>query len=121
MSIHKPIVPCFTQMLEALSAQLDKGAAHAEAERFDADVLMTGRLAPDMHPLSSQVRFACTQAAEAVKRLTGQNVGEALPIVDKTASAKALVAQTISLLATVDHAGLDAAAEMPIEMSPQMA
>lgn len=71
-------VPTFTQMLAATSAWLDKAAANARERGENADALLSLRLAPDMFPLSSQVRFACFQAQEAVQRLRGEPVGDEL-------------------------------------------
>jgi hypothetical protein len=58
------------QMLGALSAWLAK--AEAQMPNGGADSLMVARLAPDMFPLSMQVRFACVQAQEGVIRLRAQ-------------------------------------------------
>lgn len=64
------LAPGFAQMLEALSAWL----AAAEAHGVDPDALMAARLAGDMHPLATQVRFACFQAVEPAYRLRGLDV-----------------------------------------------
>lgn len=63
------LAPTYEQMLAALSRWLEK----AEAERpEDPDAILAERLAPDMFPLSTQVRFACVQAQEGMCRLTGK-------------------------------------------------
>ena len=61
------LIPTYVQMLTALSSWLAK----AEAQGADGagDAIMTARLAPDMFPLATQVRFACVQAQEGVYRL----------------------------------------------------
>jgi uncharacterized protein len=64
------LIPTCVQMLGALSAWLGKAAAQLPGAR--ADALMAARLAPDMFPLATQVRFACVQALEGVFRLRGQ-------------------------------------------------
>jgi hypothetical protein len=64
------LIPTYLQMLGALSGWLAK--AEAQMPGGDADALMAARLAPDMFPLSTQVRFACVQAQEGVFRLRGQ-------------------------------------------------
>lgn len=68
MSLTSLLVPTYTQMLRTLAGLLDK----AEAQRPDgpAEDLLAARLAPDMFPLASQIRFAAFQAQEAVYRLT---------------------------------------------------
>ena len=66
------LAPTYLQMLGALSNWLDK----AEAELPEAEVaaLPSARLAPDMFPLATQVRFACAQALEGVHRLQGASL-----------------------------------------------
>lgn len=73
MKLHDVLAPTYVQMLGALSAWLDK--AVAQKSEGAADALLTARLAPDMFPLGTQIRFACVQAKEGVFRLRG----EALP------------------------------------------
>lgn len=70
MTLQDLVVPTYVQMLGALSNWLTK----AETKRPDgeAEPLLSARLAPDMFPLATQVRFACRQAQEGVFRLTGQ-------------------------------------------------
>ena len=63
-------------MLQALSAWLDKAQQQVPAP--EAEALMSARLAPDMFPLSSQVRFACLQAQEAAHRLRDAPLPDAL-------------------------------------------
>ena len=55
-----------------LSACLSKGAQHAEAKKFDPEVLVNARLAPDQFPLLRQVQIACDTAKLGVSRLTGK-------------------------------------------------
>lgn len=65
------LVPTYRNMLTALSAWLDKAQASS-----DADALMAARLAQDMYPLSTQIRFACVQVLEAIYRLQGKPLPE---------------------------------------------
>ena len=66
MTLSDLLLPTYTQMLGTMSAWFDK----AEAARGDAAVsLLAARLAPDMFPLSTQIRFACVQAQEGMYRL----------------------------------------------------
>lgn len=62
----------FSKMLGNLSAILDKGAAYAEAKKFDVTVLLNSRLAPDQFNLIRQVQIACDTAKLGVARLTGK-------------------------------------------------
>lgn len=118
MSLSSLLVPTFTNMLGALSAWLDK----AEAERPDgqAEALLTARLAPDMFPLGTQIRFACIQAGEAVARLMDQPFPplltslreEALGADERPgtlADARARIAGTLDMLAALEPGALDRA------------
>jgi hypothetical protein len=69
MTLPDVLMPTYVQMLGALATWLSK----AEAQQSGgADTLLAARLAPDMFPLSTQVRFACVQALEGVFRLRGE-------------------------------------------------
>ena len=73
MLLQDMLVPTYVQMLGALSSWLGKAEEARPGEC--AHALLTARLAPDMFPLSTQIRFACVQAQEGVFRLRQ----EALP------------------------------------------
>ena len=107
MSLTNLLVPTYMQMLKALSAWLAK--AEAQMAEGGADALLSGALAPDMFPLSTQIRFTCVQAQEGLFRLRG----EALPASIETllnegrnasehpgsiADAQARIAETLALL-----------------------
>ncbi len=63
----------FAKMLHNLSILLDKGQSHAEAKKFDAEVLLNARLAPDMLPLIRQIHIACDSVKLGASRLTGKD------------------------------------------------
>lgn len=87
MSLTTLLVPTYTHMLNALSGWLDK--AQKQIPAAEAEALLSSRLAPDMYPLSSQVRFACLQAQEATYRLRGQPLPETLEQVAREARTQA--------------------------------
>ena len=73
MSTSSLLVPSLVQMLNSLSGWLTKAESQvAESQVAEADSLLSARLAPDMFPLATQVRFSCVQAYEAVSRLKGE-------------------------------------------------
>jgi len=65
------LAPTYLQMLGALSQWL--GKAEAQLPPGEAGALLSARLAPDMFPLSTQIRFACAQAQEGMFRLAGKD------------------------------------------------
>lgn len=72
MELSDILVPTYLQMLGALSSWLEK--AEASHEGGQASALLAARLAPDMFPLSTQIRFACVQALEGVHRIRGEEL-----------------------------------------------
>jgi hypothetical protein len=69
--MYKISVPIYVQFLTALSAVLDKAAAHCEAKKIDPAALLGARLFPDMYPLARQVRAASDHAVNSTARLAG--------------------------------------------------
>jgi hypothetical protein len=118
MPLKDWLLPSFAQMLEGLSRQLGKAADAAAAKGYETVVLMNARLAPDMHPLSAQVRFACTQATEAHARLTGM-MAQPVAAIETVPEAKELIGRTVALLrqaAGETSAGIAGDAPVVIEL-----
>ena len=114
MTLQDLLVPTYVQMLGALSAWL--GKAEAERPGGAADELLSARLAPDMFPLSTQVRFACVQAQEGVFRLRGEEFPASVTVLleegrnaaehpESIAEAQARIAETVAI---VEAAAADA-------------
>lgn len=117
------VVPTYKQMLNTLSGWLDK--ARAQMPDGEAEALLSARLAPDMFPLSTQIRFACVQACEAVCRLQGEdfptsinelldegrNAGEHPGSID---DARTRISETVALLDGLAGDALDTDPRMSI-------
>jgi hypothetical protein len=71
LSLYDATIPTFLHSLRALKAILEKGVAHAEARKFDPNVLVSMRLYPDMFPLNRQIQIASDAAKGAAARLSG--------------------------------------------------
>lgn len=123
MTLTHLLAPTFTQMLKTLSGWLMK--AQAQKPQGDAEALLSARLAPDMFPLSTQVRFACRQVCEAVSRLRGEPFVEMHHVLLKEgrdageqpgsiSDALARIDETIALLDSLAPGALDAGADKPI-------
>lgn len=100
-------VPVFTRGLKALSAILDKAAAHATETGADPQALLALRLAPDMHPLSKQVQIACDGSKLCVARLSGAEA----PVNEDTettiAELQARIAATLAFIGSVPRDAID--------------
>ena len=57
LSMYQASVPAFLQMLNNLSAVLDKAEAYAGNRKIDPEVLLNYRLTPDMFPFVRQSRL----------------------------------------------------------------
>ena len=69
------LFPTYRQMLRMLSGLLDK----AQQQMPDhAEALLSARLADDMYPLATQLRFAALQAQEAAYRMRGEAIPDRL-------------------------------------------
>lgn len=72
MNLYDAIIPPLSNFLGNLDRLLDKASAHADQKKFDREVLFSSRLAPDMHPFSSQVQSACDMAKFAAAKISGK-------------------------------------------------
>ncbi|UAL11634.1 DUF1993 family protein [Caulobacter segnis] len=116
MDLYAIAVPTYVQMLKGLSGQLTKGEAYAAEGVLSPEALIGARLAPDMFPLSTQVRFVCTQASDMLRQLAG---GEAFaPAEDATDfdGLRAQLAEAIARIQATPASAFDGAAERAIEL-----
>ena len=71
ISMHSASVPVFLRLFDNLGRWLDKAEANAAAKKFDPQVYLGARLAPDMLPFTKQIQIACDGAKFGVSRLAG--------------------------------------------------
>ncbi len=125
MQLTSLLVPTLSNQLRAVSGWLDKAEAFAAERGESPDGLLVRRLAPDMFPLTTQLRFLAFQAQEPVYRLRGDALPESLLQVRQEGrdggeepgtwpQARARVAEAAAFLATIGPNDLDAAAERPL-------
>lgn len=116
LSIYDMSIPALVRGLNNLSGLLDKGAAHAEAKKFDAAVLVQSRLYPDMHPLVKQVQIACDTAKGAAARLAGIDPPSHPDNEVTLADLKARIAKTMDFVKSITAEQLVNAETRAIEM-----
>jgi hypothetical protein len=129
------LIPAYAQMLRGLSNWLDK--ARTQLGAGSAEALLSARLAPDMFPLATQIRFACMQALEVVDRLSDAGLTALIEVVlnegraggeqpGSIADAQARIATTLAVLDGVAPDALDKRApgalaiELPMGMAFDM-
>jgi hypothetical protein len=129
MTLTDLLIPTYRNMLRTLKGLLDKAEAQLGADK--AEALLSARLAPDMWPLATQLRFAALQAQEGPLRLLrrplasldellheGRNAGERP---GSMAEARARIDEALAFLDDLGVNALDeAAADEPIELTLPM-
>ena len=107
ISMYSASVPVFRNMLGNLSHFLDKAQAHAEARKFDPQVLADGRLAPDMLPFKRQVQIACDASKNGLARLSGVDAPKFEDNESTLAELKERIRKTLDFLDSVPRAKVD--------------
>lgn len=100
-------VPAYANGLRALSGQLDKALAWGTENGVGELQFVAARLAPDMFPLASQVRFTCVQAMQPATRLGAAGAPAFAEDASDFAGLQAQVAATLAWLDTVTAASFD--------------
>lgn len=116
ISMYEIAITPLIRGLTNIAAVLDKGAAHAEAKKFDSAVLAQSRLFPDMHPLSRQVQIACDTAKGAAARLAQVEVPKHEDTEASFADLKARIAKTTDFLKTITAAQVQDAESRNVEL-----
>ena len=125
MRLTELLVPSLLQQLRAVSGWLDKAETLASERGESPENFLSIRLAPDMFPLTTQLRFLAFQAQEPVYRLRGEEVPETLLAVRQEgrdggerpgtwADGRARIAEAAAFLDTLATGSLDAMSEAPI-------
>ena len=117
LSMYQASVPAFLQMLNNLSALLDKAEADAARRKIDPTVLLNYRLAPDMFPLTRQVQIAGDFAKGTSARLAGVEVPKYEDSEKTFADLKARIAKTIAFLQGLKEKDIDGSENRDITIS----
>ena len=107
ITMHSASVPVFTRMLGNLLLWLDKAEAHAQARKFDSQVYLAARLAPDMLPFTKQIQIACDAAKFGVARLAGVEAPKFDDTETSLAELRERVDKTLAFVRSVPAASLD--------------
>lgn len=94
MNLYDATVPVFTKLLGNVDRWLDKVAAHADAKKFDPEILIHARLVPDQYPFVRQIQAACDQAKFTCAKMTGKEA-PSHPDTEKTSAELRQRARTV--------------------------
>lgn len=107
-------VPAFQNGLKALSGELSKASLWGTDNGIGELQFAVARLAPDMFPLASQVRFTCIQALQPLSRLGGIAIPELPEDATDFAGMQEQIAATLAVLDTVDRTALGQQGDRPV-------
>ena len=107
ISMHSASVPVFVRMFGNLSLWLDKAEAHATAKKFDPQVYLTARLAPDMLPFTKQIQIACDAAKFGVARLAGVDAPKFDDTEASLAELRVRIQKTVEFVRSVSASQID--------------
>jgi len=102
------------KQLGQLRTWLEIAAKHAEARKFDPNLFLAFRLAPDQFPFARQVGFTCDTAKNAVKYLTGKDVPAHADNEQSLAELGARITSVIAILDGVSEKDLEGAAKRTV-------
>ena len=111
---YEMTVPQFTKMLRNLDGLLLKGLAYAETKKFEMEVLLQTRLAPDQFNMIRQIQIACDTAKLGVSRLTGKDAPAHDDKETTLPQLRTRIQETIAYLNSITPKDFDGAAERKV-------
>lgn len=96
MSLYDQSIPVYRSRINTLIGLLTKAEAHAKG-----DALLEARLAEDMHPLATQIRFVGNMPGEALPRISDREFASREDNESSLAAARKALTETGELLDSV--------------------
>jgi hypothetical protein len=107
----------FSKMLRNMNNIIDKATAHAAAKKFDMEVLLNSRLAPDQFNFIRQVQILCDTAKRGAAQLTAKEAPVHEDKEETLDEVKARIQSVINYLETFKESDFDKAATVKISQS----
>jgi hypothetical protein len=116
MSMYTASVPVFIRTLQSIDSWLDKAEAFAEERSFEADTLLSARLAPDQFTLVRQIQAACDSAKRGAARLADVEPASHPDTEATFAEIRTRIADTVAFLETITAEHYEGAADRMIRL-----
>lgn len=123
LNMHALSAPIYVAMLNNLSSWLDKAEALATEKKFDIDVLLSARLAPDMIDLRGQIHIATSWAKNSQCRLAGETPPDYSDADIKTLEQlRARITRTLDIVQSFDAKALEGSdtREITVQLGPEI-
>jgi uncharacterized protein len=109
VSLYSATIPCYLQMLGAVSGLLRTAQAFCAEKRIDPPELIQARLAPDMLPFAYQVKSTAVHSLGAIEGVRkGVFSPDMTPPPETFAALEARIAAAVSALEAIEPAEVDA-------------
>lgn len=118
ISMHQASVPVFKQLLNALSAIMDKAQAHAAHQKIAPESLLQASLFPDMFPFTRQVQIAADFAKGVSARLAGIEVPAYEDNETSFAELQERIQKTLSFISSIKPEAIDGSEDKEILLRP---
>jgi hypothetical protein len=105
------------QSLKNLEICLDKAEQHAAAKKFDVNILMTSRLAPDQDDFIYQIQSACDYVKAAAAWMSGQAPPTHEDNERTIGEVRARIKKTIAFVESVGEAKYAGASQRKVTLS----
>lgn len=115
LNMHAISAPIYVALLNNLNTWLDKAEALAAEKKFDIEVLLTSRLAPDMLPLRGQIHIATAWAKNSQCRLAGQTPPDFADTDITLEQLRARIARTLDIVHSISEKDLEGSESRTIE------
>src|SRR4030095_158192 len=96
--MYYQVISQCTDNLALLEGWLDKAEQYAASKKFDVEVVLNGRLAPDQKPFIYQVQSACDYVKGAAASLSGPPVPQHADTVKTGENLRTRVRKTIEFV-----------------------
>lgn len=102
MNLHDIAFPQLARSIAQVHVWLDKAEASAAARKYDPQVLLTSRLAPDQWPLVRQIYALCAAPIRLAALLQGVTQPDPPELAPTMAAARARVDETLTAIRALD-------------------
>jgi uncharacterized protein len=116
LSMYQASIPAFVQMLNNISAIMDKAETHARSREIDPEVLLNYRLAPNMLPFVRQIQIAADLAKGAAARLAGVEVPKHGDTEKNFADLKVRLSKTVTFVQSFKPSDIDGSEDRDINL-----
>jgi hypothetical protein len=116
MNVYESTVPQLLRILGQVHLWLNKAQAYAEQKKFDVNVLLQARLAPDQFPFIRQVQVVTDNAKGLAGRLAGADIPKFEDDEKTIDELRARLDKTIAFLKTLERSQFEKAAELTITL-----